>query len=929
MRVRVRNGCFAIARAIALATVSASAMCAGQAMAQEAEPQLVPAGDSQASDVVVVGIRGSVESANQRKRNAKQIVEAVVSEDVGKLPDNNVPEALSRVTGVQITRERGQGQSVTIRGMSEIQTTINGNQTNVGTDRSLNLADIPAELLKSVEVYKTRSADQVEGGIAGTVNVELRRPLDLEKGLTIAGSVRGSYDDVAEKISPYASLLIGDRFDMGIGEMGFLINGSWTRTNYQETYIESESPSTMCCTDGAGMPIANTPLAGLPAEYRNIVVPYRVQYGNETGHVTRPSVNAVYQWRPSDNLDFVLEGTYVGSREKRSINKLYSLNREGASTYSDITLMPDNVTVRKMTINNPNGALAGIDSIYNSIYSDFYSGNFETHWRSGRATINASVQYSQSNAGNYFVEQILRPVGLNSVTVDFLTDRYPGGLPSITFNGVDMANVSSYGVDRFQDNRGASTNDEFAAQVDLTLRLSDNSFLRSFQMGSRFNKRVVNRNYGYRDGFPRVNGTFAPLTGFPGGDQATLVGPSIGGVTTEWYSIPGPVVLDNIDAIRSYIQANDPGNATRFASELPTSDLGETYRSNEYNFAYYGQLNYAFDIGLPIDGLFGLRYVNTWGDTRSFSRRIVRTPGANPGQFIDTNVATPSTGRGNYTDLLPTATAILHFTPKAQLRLSFSTNVQRPSFYDMRSFYFVNPQEELPTVDAGNPDLQAQREKSFNASAEYYFGRGGALTLAAYYKKATNYFYYDRLPVSDLTEYGLPGRSGFVRQLRNAGDGTFIGLEGSAQTFFDFLPGFWSNFGASVNASHIFKARVEYPYEESFPGAFDAQNASKWTANAALFYDTPTFSTRVAYNYRSPYRLFVWTERPDYSWYNDATSRLDVAVNFTPLKFVTLSLEGTNLLGNDAYRYFGKDNLLPLGVRLQSRTVQASARFRF
>src|SRR3546814_6609503 len=102
--------------------------------------------DSEATDdatIVVVGIRGSVEAANDMKRTSKQIVDSVVAEDVGKLPDNNVPEALSRVTGVQIDRARGQGQGVTIRGLSEIQTTVNGNQTNLGDGRSLNLADIP------------------------------------------------------------------------------------------------------------------------------------------------------------------------------------------------------------------------------------------------------------------------------------------------------------------------------------------------------------------------------------------------------------------------------------------------------------------------------------------------------------------------------------------------------------------------------------------------------------------------------------------------------------------------------------------------------------------------------------------------------------------------------------------------------------------
>lgn len=127
----------------------------------------------------------------------------------------------------------------------------------------------------------------------------------------------------------------------------------------------------------------------------------------------------------------------------------------------------------------------------------------------------------------------------------------------------------------------------------------------------------------------------------------------------------------------------------------------------------------------------------------------------------------------------------------------------------------------------------------------------------------------------------------------------------------------------------MLKARIEYPYEESFPGAFDSPNTSKWTGNAALFYETPSFSTRVAFNYRSSYRLFVWTNNPEYSWYNDDTYRVDAAVNYTPVKFMTLSLEGTNLLKNDVYRYFGQQNLLPLGVRVQARTVQASVRFRF
>lgn len=859
--------------------------------------------------IIVTGIRGSVEAAANTKRDSKQIVDSVVAEDVGKLPDNNVPEALSRVTGVQIDRARGQGQSVTIRGLSEIQTTVNGNQTNLGDGRSLNLADIPAELLKQVDVYKTRTADQVEGGIAGTVNVELRRPMDLARGWTIAGSARGVYDDISEKISPYGSLLVANRMDAGDGEIGFLINGSWTRNIYKENYIESESPF-------------EREIGG-----STVVLPYRAQYGIEEGNVERPSLNAVLQWKPNDRLDFVLEGGYLGAREKRSTERLYVQDMpfmaDGA--YSDVELMPDGRTVKSLTITNANGIPAGIDSLYNSFHSNLYTTNLEAHWRGDRAQINASVQYNWSNEGYYFVEQILRPGALTSATVDFASDQYNGGVPSITFNGADLNDVSSYVVDRFQDNQGGSKNKEFAAQADLTLHISDTQFLRNLQTGFRYNQRNTSRYYGYRDGFPRLNGARTPLTDFPGGGSASLTGPDIAGIDSlAWYRIPGATMLDNIDAVREYIQQYDPGNATRFASEFPPSDRGQTFSSKEYNFAGYGQLNYGFDaFGFPIDGSAGVRYVNTWGRSNSFNYR----PGDATNGYQDIVLESP--GRGNYTDVLPSVTALLHFTPKMQLRLSYTTNVQRPSFYDSRPFYYAETRAVPPIIFAGNPDLKAQRERAFDASAEYYFGRGGMISLAGYYKKATGFLYYSREAVDNLVDYGLPGQSGYVEQLRNAGDGTFAGIEGSVQSFFDFLPGMWKNFGVSLNASHILKARVEYPYPEDFPGAFDSVNTSKWTANAAVFYDTPKFSTRVALNYRSPYRLFVWTNNPSYSWYNDSTYRLDAAINYTPVKWMTLSLEGGNLLGHDVYRYFGKEELLPLGVRTLARTVQGSVRFRF
>lgn len=865
-------------------------------------------------DIVVTGVRGSVEKAVTKKKNSKQIVDSVVAEDVGKLPDNNVPEALARVTGVQIDRARGQGQSVTIRGLAEVQTTVNGNNTNLGDGRSLNLADIPAELLKQVDVYKTRTADQVEGGIAGTVNVELRRPFDLKKGWTVAGSVRGAWDDISKKVSPYGSLLVADHFDTGAGEMGFLVNASWTKTNYRENYIESESPFNVTLADK-----------------RQVVIPYRAYNGIEQGNVTRPSINGVLQWRASPKLDFVLEGGYLGSRESRSVERLYVQDMPFVGTLTNVTLMPDGRTVKTATFSAPGGLPAGIDTQYNRFHSNLYTTNFEAHFNSGIAHLNFGAQYNWSNEGNYFVETILRPGTLTSANIDFASSLYGKGAPVITFNNVNLADTSKYVVDRFQDNRGGSKNREFAAQADLTLDLMPQGLLRSLQIGGRYNKRNTSRYYGYRDGFPRVNGTYAPLSTFPGYDAISVVGPDFGGANMQWSRIPGSVVMANVAAVRAYIQKYDTGNSARFASEFPPSDNGQTFTSIENNFAAYGQMNYAFAIGtVRIDGLAGVRYTNTWGSSQSFNYR----PGNASNGFQDIVQASP--GRGNYYDVLPSLTSIVHFTDKVQLRLSYTTNVQRPSFYDSRPFYFAETRGTSPVIFAGNPALKAQREKAFDVSAEYYFGRGGQISLAGYYKKATGFLYYSREQASadELKAYGVDLSTyasgvGYVEQLRNAGDGKFIGVEGTVQSFFDFLPGVLRHFGASLNASHIFKARIEYPYPEDFPGAFDSPNTSKWTANATLFYDTPKFSSRVAFNWRSSYRMGIWQENPEYSPYQDDTYKLDAAVNYTPVPFMTLSLEGSNLLGNDIFRYHGSQKLLPLGVRTLARTVQGSVRFRF
>ncbi|MGB8600992.1 MAG: TonB-dependent receptor, partial [Rhizomicrobium sp.] len=229
----------------------------------------------------------------------------------------------------------------------------------------------------------------------------------------------------------------------------------------------------------------------------------------------------------------------------------------------------------------------------------------------------------------------------------------------------------------------------------------------------------------------------------------------------------------------------------------------------------------------------------------------------------------------------------------------------------------------------GNPNLQPMRENSWDASIEYFFGKSGQLSADYYLKKPHGWLFYSCQTENDVPEFN--GESGTVCKNRNSGPGNFEGFEFTAQSFFDFLPGFWSNFGASANATLLSSFKVLYPYEgdvTKISGVYDAQDTSRYTYNLALYYDTPEFSTRLSYNYRARYRSWVNTDYVQYSPYVNPTSRLDLAINYTPYKFVTFSLEGSNLLKNNMRTWYGKENLLPSGLRMSARTIQLSIRMR-
>jgi len=195
--------------------------------------------------IVVTGIRQSLRSAQNIKRNSDTVVDVITAQDIGALPDRSVTEALQRVPGVAINRFAGtsdpdhfsaEGSGVVVRGLTYVRSEFNGRDTfSTGVNgQAINFQDVPAELLGSVEVFKETTADRIEGGLSGTINMNLRLPFD-NKGLHIGYDVEASYGDFRKKWSPVGSLLVSDNWDTGIGRIGLL-----GAVSYSKLYTRSD-----------------------------------------------------------------------------------------------------------------------------------------------------------------------------------------------------------------------------------------------------------------------------------------------------------------------------------------------------------------------------------------------------------------------------------------------------------------------------------------------------------------------------------------------------------------------------------------------------------------------------------------------------------------------------------------------------------------
>ena len=254
--------------------------------------------------IIVTGFRESLESAQAIKRNADVVVDSITAEDIGALPDRSVTEALQRITGVTINRFAAgndpdhfasEGANVVVRGLSYTGSRFNGREAfTAGNGAGLSFADVPSELLGGVDVFKTPSADMIEGGIGGIVNLRTRQPFD-QRDDYLGASAEINYSDFANESSPTVSVLGSKRFDTGIGEFGILGSFSYSQlfTRADRLAVASFRPR---ATFSNGTRTDVVPFDGAE-QGQSILFPRGASIGSQEFDRERYGYSAAAQWR--------------------------------------------------------------------------------------------------------------------------------------------------------------------------------------------------------------------------------------------------------------------------------------------------------------------------------------------------------------------------------------------------------------------------------------------------------------------------------------------------------------------------------------------------------------------------------------------------------------------------------------------------------
>lgn len=879
-------------------------------------------------DIVVTGIRGSLRSARNIKRDSAGIVDAIAAQDIGKLPDTNLAESLQRITGVSISRAGGEGSKITVRGFGpEFNTVlVDGRQIASEDDtRAFAFDTIASELVSGIEVYKSSTARLQSGGVGATVNISTARPL-RNPGLHISGGVSATYDQNSEKATPNATLQVSDTFadDM----FGVLLNVTYQR---RKTRLDSAN------TDGwlENLAIPQSEINGGAGYNGNIFSPRNFDQRATSEDRERIGGVLVLQYRPSDDLTLTANGLY--SKFNNVTNHTGFGHWFTGPNLTDLKVDTNGTVIDATQGLLRDGSSAGMATDFHSKKFDRLTetydlgGNIE--WKpSDRLSVVVDGHYSRAQrfANNGRGNQLSLIGYLNRVrfqsddkilpfTSGFDTaspavfsgqqtldgsDKLPGTSPAGVSNYLDPANNKAHVMLR----RGFAIDDKVAQlRSDLTWTGDNpNSGLTKINFGIYYSRetkaidRITNE----------VNGVHCTFCGYPDAPQVPAGTLSVYDAGNNYLSgVPGSERLfakwlaHDGEAFFKYLESVSGKSFDALRAD-------DSYRVKERVVGGYIEANFAGEfLERPILLVAGARFEQT-------SSSVTGTDSPVRGLIIldktelqaQRGVAVPVASGTKYEDVLPNMSLKWDASDNLTVRFAASQTLTRPTLQDLSPVLVLTTTRQGGNLTAfsGNPALKPFKSSNLDLSFEYYYGQGNYISLGVFYKNVNNFIVKNQFRetimdaaggiLTDPSQNNAPAVFTITRPV-NGEAARIVGIEAAIQQSFGE-----TGFGIQLNGTLVRGNKSLNPADLTQKFALTGLSNS---ANAVIYYDKGIVEARVAWNWRAGFLESLTQQNGDGVTNVRAFSQFDASAAVEVLANVKVFIEGINLT-NEKLLKFGR-----------------------
>lgn len=885
----------------ALCLAVASSVCAAASTsAQDTSPQV-------AEEVVVVeAIRRTFQNSMEIKRNSTAIVDAISADDIGALPDLSVAETLERITGVTGDRFKGNASEISIRGMGPFLgfSTFNGRAVSSGSgNRSVAFTQFPSELVNGASVYKSQTANILEGGSSGTIDLQTLRPLDYGKRrFQVEGKL--SYNDIDAKLNDdngtgyRASASYTDVFDTDAGAIGIAIGYAGVDAPVTEESYNTSSNWRECYsdfwTDGGGSNCEGNNsdtdeyLAALESgEY--YFIPNLHWLRQMESEETRDAIMTNIQWQPSDNIDINFDAQWS--------------DREYYEDRHDLTFDDGRRRISRWTTGPTNALTDYTNETRISSYGEYrvrgevYTGaGLNVEWAvNDRLTLDADLALSSTERTQ------------TRTWTRWRSDRR-------------WVRTQSQGAESFPLFTVYGNRDDAEADVnplDLSEALNDFSFYDAnseirnyrFEIEDEITSLAFNGNY-------QLDGVVSSVTGGIHLSERTHFNHPDERVTNGGSEVSNAEIeaACGIDFPQSGFGDDANGNIsswatydTRCAYNLMLGDRDDSIDLTDANSgiidmkeettALFAMADFGFDVGnIPVSGNFGVRIVETETTSESTRQRFVATrneitdpePGGATADFDiqPEDGADPirATLSHKYTNVLPSLNLTADLTDQWQARFAAFKSLSRPDMWYLgaaRSFSNDDGENETlagavqnGTLRAtGNPFLEALESDNFDVTVSWFPNSDTGISLAFYHKSFGAQYVIDGSGTSTEPLTVLNEETGAEEVFDSVPVSGRVSIEDETSTIqgveltvnhgFTYLPAPMDGFG--VAGSYNFAdSDFETPENHSnirnngdevldFIPPANLPGLSEETGNLQLYWENDVISTRIAYKFRSDY----------------------------------------------------------------------------